>query len=43
MSATTTSANQALTQRGECPFQLRPAKEDIAGFVHAASRSLADK
>jgi len=37
------SANEALTQRGECPFKLCPAKEDTVGLAHAASRSLADK
>ena len=36
------SANEALTQRGECPFKLRPAKEDTVSLAHAASRSLAD-
>jgi hypothetical protein len=37
------SANEALTQRGECPFKLCPAKEDTVSLAHAASRSLADK
>jgi hypothetical protein len=37
------SADEAFTQRGECPLKLRPAKEDTAGLAHAASRSLADK
>src|SRR5580692_5721580 len=37
------SADEALTERGECPFKLCPAEEDTAGFAHAASRSLADR
>src|ERR1700685_4643051 len=37
------SADEALTERGECPLKLRPAKEDTVGLTHAASRSLADK
>ena len=37
------SADEALAQRGECPFKLCPAEEDIVGLAHAASRSLANK
>src|ERR1700722_10334009 len=37
------SADEALAQRGECPFKLCPAEEDTVGLAHAASRSLADK
>jgi hypothetical protein len=37
------SADEALTERGECPFKLCPAEEDAVGLAHAASRSLADR
>jgi hypothetical protein len=37
------SADETLTQRGECPFKLCPAEEDTVGLAHAASRSLADR
>jgi len=29
-------ANEALAQRGKCPFKLCPAKEDTVGLAHAA-------
>jgi hypothetical protein len=34
---------QALAQGSESPFQLGPAEEDIVGFGHAASKSLAER
>jgi hypothetical protein len=38
-----TTAGQALAQGSERPLQVGPAQKDIAGFAHAASRSLADR
>ncbi len=37
------SAGQPLAQGTESPFQLGPAKKDIVGLAHAASRSLAER
>jgi hypothetical protein len=34
---------QALAQGSESPFQLGSAEEDIVGFGHAASKSLAER
>ena len=38
-----TPAGQALAESGESPFQFFPAKEDVVGLTHAASRSRADR
>jgi hypothetical protein len=38
-----TPAGETLAESGESPFQFFPAKEDIVGLAHAASRSRADR